>query len=1223
MTKEEILAAAGYPNTPEGVAAFYNEYGTPEAFFAKHGGSLSGAPHNGQPTADQFFSYGSHANDQINIPMGNPFYLQTGGMYHSDGPFYHAQDGVNVTFAQPKTSAQYNRMKTNLGYTDEELKGVGVSKPGLSEQFLQKEKELKGTYKPATGGGYTMIGEDPSKVYDYYVGQGYKLRGMPDVASTLPPQRYGGGLPGGPHEMPCMECGGYMQYGGYNSPTNYGAFSVPMIDGGLPIGQDQEFGGAYDPSVAGTYPSMNKGGLKKIINAFVKKAYGGDTVIPGGNDTDYPQQIRSNFMKGVSNLYQKALTDEITNDFYQEMTNIPMARDGWQAGQQRLINKLYTEPSFGATPQFTPLPKKQMYSEGARTPDQYENVYYRGSGPEGSSKKGAYRFSFQDPRSFPGIFDSYYKINKRNVDKAKKALDEGYGLADVEKVYGLGARTAMNIGNIFRKAENKKTEPGFAPKKIKYTFTKPKPGIVDFFDTTADTLPSIPTNLPTYSPESAELMLPKARVGNNPIDMSEQQDKITVTAKEKKQLTPEAALFGSTAAGFLGDTITNFQRKLAAEREMYPMPGSDNSPFGAVAGSHGEYTINQGFLQPQMYTPGMQENRIMTSAEGGELVKALSGLEIKMRPGLYGTNGNRQFSLPTQIDSQKYAEPEVKVGGILGPVDRSVANLEAEKGETAYMELGGLPAHFTIGGKRHSEGGTPLNLPDNSFIFSDTAKMKIKDPVLLLQFGMPIKKGGYTPADIAKKYDINKYRKVLADKESDETEIKTAELMIAKYNIKLAKLAIIQEAMKGFPQGIPAIAMPYILSNNVEITELLGKVNPEALTAQQMEDEQEMSTEGMEDNPNADMGVSRFGGNIVAQFNTKAHGGMHFAGYPYYQNGGQEQKPSIYDVLDNMERNLLRSIGSQRDLGMSLQKSTLDAWDKYKQLRKKYGPSLTKEVPEGTPISWVNTDGQVVGDPTQGTTGYWDRVKKYWSGDPDIGNIDPAGIELAAKTKGKLKYPTLAATEARKTLRKVIHPSEAEGILDYAGNLLSIPGKGTSALLTGNIETAGQTYLRSHPGNVGTAMAIDFISDPTTYLGAGPVKGLYQGAKQLPKAYAWARYLIPEYYTLGKEFAKKYGKKAYDAIESLLKDPNARQILENMAVSGATRVAGASQYDKMNTAAQQNDINNLRAASTSQATPAMQPAVDRTSVLQPPKVSVESVGEEDWDNIDWSKYKEQ
>jgi hypothetical protein len=250
-----------------------------------------------------------------------------------------------------------------------------------------------------------------------------------------------------------------------------------------------------------------------------------------------------------------------------------------------------------------------------------------------------------------------------------------------------------------------------------------------------------------------------------------------------------------------------------------------------------------------------------------KLPKALSGLEIKMQPGLYGTNGNRQFTLSTQVNSQKFAQQPTEVRNTLQPVPRNEANLEAEKGETAVVNIDGMPAHFKIGGKRHSQGGTPLNLPDNSFIFSDTAKMKIKDPIILAQFGMSMKKGGYTPAEIAKKYDINKYRQVLADPNTEDVERKTAELMISNYNMKLAKLGLAQESMKGFPQGIPVMAMPYVMANNVNPADYFP-------------------TEAQEDEPDADTGEARYGGNMIAQFPTKAHGGMHFTGYPYYQVGG-------------------------------------------------------------------------------------------------------------------------------------------------------------------------------------------------------------------------------------------------------------------------------------------------------------------------------------------------
>ena len=229
-----------------------------------------------------------------------------------------------------------------------------------------------------------------------------------------------------------------------------------------------------------------------------------------------------------------------------------------------------------------------------------------------------------------------------------------------------------------------------------------------------------------------------------------------------------------------------------------------------------------------------------------KIPKALSGLEVKMRPGLYGTNGNRQFTLPNQVNSQRFSQQPVDVRDTLQPVAREGANLEAEKGETAMVNIDGIPAHFKIGGKRHSKGGTPLNLPDNSFIFSDTSKMKIKDPMVHAQFGMVPKKSGYTPAEIAKKYDINTFRKILADPNSEDVERKTAEMMITNYNMKLAKLALVQESMKGFPQGIPAVAMPYVIANEIDPAELV-------------------ETQGQEEQPDADMGVARYGGIPKAQ----------------------------------------------------------------------------------------------------------------------------------------------------------------------------------------------------------------------------------------------------------------------------------------------------------------------------------------------------------------------
>ena len=195
---------------------------------------------------------------------------------------------------------------------------------------------------------------------------------------------------------------------------------------------------------------------------------------------------------------------------------------------------------------------------------------------------------------------------------------------------------------------------------------------------------------------------------------------------------------------------------------------------------------------------------------------------------------------PTYIPNSLAKKP-VDVRTSLGPVDRQFANVETEGGETVYLpNKEGLPAHYKINGPRHFEGGVPMSIPPDSFIYSDTASMRIKDPELQAEFGMPIKKKGYTPAEISKRYDINKYRKILVDPNSDKLQVNTAEQVIANYEVKLAKLALIQESMKGFPNGIPLVAIPYIAKYQLEAsqflpTELREGVMNEGAMQQQLE----------------------------------------------------------------------------------------------------------------------------------------------------------------------------------------------------------------------------------------------------------------------------------------------------------------------------------------------------------------------------------------------------
>jgi hypothetical protein len=171
----------------------------------------------------------------------------------------------------------------------------------------------------------------------------------------------------------------------------------------------------------------------------------------------------------------------------------------------------------------------------------------------------------------------------------------------------------------------------------------------------------------------------------------------------------------------------------------------------------------------------------------------------------------------------KLTEPKAVSRTTITKVPREEANLEAEGGETVLtFDPSGYPLFYEIKGPRHSANGVPLNLPDDSFIFSDTKEMMIKDPEILKMFNKAPKKGGYTPADLSKQFiALNKYRMTMQDPSSDKVQIKTAELMIKKMIIKLGALSLAQEAKKGFPQGIPSVAKQYMEANGISEQDIL------------------------------------------------------------------------------------------------------------------------------------------------------------------------------------------------------------------------------------------------------------------------------------------------------------------------------------------------------------------------------------------------------------------
>lgn len=329
-------------------------------------------------------------------------------------------------------------------------------------------------------------------------------------------------------------------------------------------------------------------------------------------------------------------------------------------------------------------------------------------------------------------------------------------------------------------------------------------------------------------------------------------------------------LKGGIALGSaVSDFFQNKQRTAGFNRYMRNQMSTDASNV-VSDGSRGDYVVTgsrTGEFRPDDY---IVNKGMYTAEDGGEINKFMK-IRIKSVPQKLAYGGQSGYGLDLgskRVDTDMNENLYESVSNTIGAVPREYANIEAEGGETIYGDLNndGKKLHKKIVGPRHSEGGVPLNVPEGTFIFSDTQKMKIKDPEILSYFGMSEKKGGYTPAEIAKKYDVNKYMAILEDPNSDELDKNTAQLMVNNYNKKLAYLSMIQESMKGFPQGVPDVAKDEIdeepemkyggYTDNLPIYQKKGQVTNTNRVAVWDEDEQKALQEYIKNKYNVEIPIN-------------------------------------------------------------------------------------------------------------------------------------------------------------------------------------------------------------------------------------------------------------------------------------------------------------------------------------------------------------------------------
>lgn len=221
-----------------------------------------------------------------------------------------------------------------------------------------------------------------------------------------------------------------------------------------------------------------------------------------------------------------------------------------------------------------------------------------------------------------------------------------------------------------------------------------------------------------------------------------------------------------------------------------------------TAGSKGDYVPNSGVFRPADSVPtrpgtfypgdggssatvGTYRPRDMPFMAYGGQTPGL-GLDLRWNPTQYqGAPGINPVPNPYSNPSRTLQEAEP-----------GTENARLEKKEQVMGDFNGngQPSLMGVNSGTHESGNDiGLTLPPESFVFSDTKSLRIKDPEILKLFGAT---KASTPAVLAKQYNLQKYTSTLNDPKADQTSKKTAELMVGNYQNKLSQLAALQEQMK-------------------------------------------------------------------------------------------------------------------------------------------------------------------------------------------------------------------------------------------------------------------------------------------------------------------------------------------------------------------------------------------------------------------------------------------
>jgi len=204
----------------------------------------------------------------------------------------------------------------------------------------------------------------------------------------------------------------------------------------------------------------------------------------------------------------------------------------------------------------------------------------------------------------------------------------------------------------------------------------------------------------------------------------------------------------------------------------------------------------------------------------------------QMGYGLYRGQSIRDFNAFTETD------PHTDLRNVFPEVPRNQANIEVEKGEKIIAKDG--MSIYDVGGKKHSQGGTPVKAEPGSYVLSDF----IKAPKMMqAKMGFEVKsnkgKDNTWARVLESKVSTKDYNKLAeflrqaaAGGDVDRYELATAKNKMAVYQDYVSKAALgneLTKMMQGKDYKIPEIGIPALQKMFPEMAQKMmggGAPNP-------------------------------------------------------------------------------------------------------------------------------------------------------------------------------------------------------------------------------------------------------------------------------------------------------------------------------------------------------------------------------------------------------------